>query len=564
MNISLVFKRAAGLLAFACPIIIQSLCAEPSSGAYEEYKGIQSTIEYLGSKQTRDLRQEGNDFSSIKVTRSGENHSDNPSLISRSQAYNPATEFFRIGLNFEAASAAKVGMTNTTPPDTNGAIGPEQYVYALNHEIRSFDRRTGQPDGVLNSQIGAFFGIIKAGDPHILYDHFSKAWYVTAMGQDPGPGGISLVFAVCQDCVITDCSVWDFYQISRDLLAPQYVGTRLDYPLMGYNADAVFMTIDVFDSSATVILGASIAVFQKETLFKGNPLVTIFPVVNINPSDSSDIPIFYSPAIDFDPHSKYAYFIHRSLSFNDGIYTTLPLLRVVNPGSSQPTLAAPVFVSVPPYSAIAPNYNPPHAGNPFPVGNGISVGAVTTCSALRHGQLYCTFGEYTNAAGQPSFTPDRVGVLWYQIDVTGDSTGCGRGVENSNTVPVAIQASMLYDNALTNPKSYIVSSISTNKLGDVVMTGSVTGATTYTNVFYAARKKSDPLDTLRNPVLVTNNTSLPFNFGPLSAVDGQRWGDYSSIFVDPCNDANFWISGMYAGVQNGWSIQATELIRTNK
>lgn len=564
MNISLVFKKVAGLLAFACPVIIQSLCAEPSSEFFEEYSGIQSKIEYLGSKKTRDLRQEGSDFQSIKVTVSGVSGSENSSLISRSQAYNPATEFFRTGLNFEAASFAKVGMTNVTPPDTNGAIGPEQYIYALNQEIRSFDRKTGQPDDVLNSQIGPFFGVTKAGDPHILYDHFSKAWYVTAMAQDPGPGGVDIVFAVCRDCVITDCSQWDFYRIPNGLLAPGYTAPRLDYPLMSFDTQAVYIDINVLDPTGSFFVGASIVVLQKTTLFKGDPLVTIFPLVNINPSDSSDIPIFYSPAINFDKDPKYAYFIHRVLSFGSDVYTNLHMIRIVNPGSDQPTLAAPVSIPVPPYSTFAGTLTLSHPENPFPVGNGIDPGATCTCCVVRCGQLYVTFGGFTDAAGSPSINPDRFGLLWYQLDLTGDSNGCGKGVENPTTVPAVIQASLLYDNAVTNPKSYYVGSVATNKLSDVVITGSVTGETTYTNVFYAARKKSDPLNTLRNPVQVTNNTSLSYNFGILSAVDGQRWGDYSSIFVDPCNDVNFWLSGMYAGIQNGWSIQATELIRTNK
>jgi hypothetical protein len=312
-------------------------------------------------------------------------------------------------------------------------------------------------------------------------------------------------------------------------------------------------------------LGASITVFQKESLFKGDPLVTIFPVVDINPSDSSDVPFFYSPAIDFDPHPQYAYFIHRSFSFTDQLFTTLPMVRVVNPGSAQPTLATPVAVAVAPYSAVAVSFAVPSPGNPFPFGNGLDLGGITTCCAVRNSQLYCVFDDYLNAAGQPSFTPDRVGLNWYQIDLTGDSTGSGKGVENPTTVPALVQTSLLYDSALTNPKNYFMGSISVNRLGDVAITGTEAGQTTYTNVFYAARKKKDPLNTLRNPVLVTNNTTNSYNFGLLNANGGgQRWGDYSSVFVDPCNDANFWISGMWAGLQDGWSIQATELIRTNK
>jgi hypothetical protein len=553
-------------MVFAAPMIMQSLGAYATQEPLKEHYGIQNKIEHLGSKLTRDLRQNKENLSSVEVTVSGMGQKEQPSLISRSQAYNPATEFFRIGLNFEATSVSKVGRTTSTPPDTNGAIGPEQYIYVLNQEIKSFDRKTGLPDGVINSQMTYFFGVTGISDPHILYDHFAKAWYITLMSRDAGPAGLDVLLAVCKDCVITDCSQWDLYRIPGGFLAPGYNIPRIDYPLMSFDTDAVYVDINILDPTASFFLGVSIMVFLKETLLKGDPLVTIFPLVNPNPSDSSDVPIHVLPMINFDPHPEYAYFIHRSLSFGSFIYTNLHLVRIMNPGSSQPVLLAPVAVPVPPYSTFSGNLSLPVAGNLFPLGNNqLDVGAPGTCGVVRHDQLYAAFGGFADATGGASLNPDRFGILWYQLDLTGDSTGCGRGVETPSTVPATIQAGLIYDNSLVNPKSYFVGAIAENKLGDVVITGTESGPVNYTNVFYGARKKKDPLSTLRNLVLVTDNTSTPFNFGPFSSVGaGQRWGDYSSNFVDPCNDVNFWISGMFAGVQNGWSIQATELIRTNK
>ena len=53
----------------------------------------------------------------------------------------------------------------------------------------------------------------------------------------------------------------------------------------------------------------------------------------------------------------------------------------------------------------------------------------------------------------------------------------------------------------------------TNKNGDLVVVGTVSGTNDYTNVFYAGEKLLTRLGTLRDPVLVTNNTN-PYNFGP--------------------------------------------------
>ena len=67
-----------------------------------------------------------------------------------------------IGLNFEAAT-----VSNTVQPtfvagnqNLNGWVGPKQYILMSYGAIRSFDKITGQPDGVLNIDSASFFGIM--------------------------------------------------------------------------------------------------------------------------------------------------------------------------------------------------------------------------------------------------------------------------------------------------------------------------------------------------------------------------------------------------------------------
>ena len=143
--------------------------------------------------------------------------------------------------------------------------------------------------------------------------------------------------------------------------------------------------------------------------------------------------------------------------------------------------------------------------------------------------------------------------------MTGDPTGNGCGIETETTCPALVQWGTLFDSAAENPKFYYIPAIMTNKNGDLVIEGTVSGTNDYTNVFYAGRKASDPFGTLRDPVLVTNNTSNPYNFGHSSGF-GQRWGDYSSLAPDPSNDLAIWSTGEWAAIENGWGIQATQLL----
>ena len=162
--------------------------------------------------------------------------------------------------------------------------------------------------------------------------------------------------------------------------------------------------------------------------------------------------------------------------------------------------------------------------------------------------------------GTPS--GDRVGIRWYQFDLTGDPTGNGCGIETEATCPALVQWGTLFDPAADNPKFYFVPAIMTNKNGDLVIEGTVSGATDVTNVFYAGRKATDPLGSLRDPVLITNNTSNQYNYGQQDSGFGQRWGDYTNLAPDPSNDLNIWSTGEWAAIENGWGIQATQLLPT--
>ena len=190
---------------------------------------------------------------------------------------------------------------------------------------------------------------------------------------------------------------------------------------------------------------------------------------------------------------------------------------------------------------------------------------------MRNKQLYACHPILVNAQGEGDVNGDRIGVRWYQLDVTGDATGNGQGVEIATTVPALVQYGTLYDNQDTlTPKNYYISSIMTNKLVDMVVEATVSGEDDYTDVVYAARSKDDPLGTLRDPIYLTNNDSElmnPYNFGPLAATGtgnlGQRWGDLSSLCPDPCNDLTLWSTGEWAALYNGWGIQATQLLPLN-
>ena len=53
--------------------------------------------------------------------------------------------------------AATLADTGAFPPDSMGAVGPTQFILAVNGRIRSFNKQTGVADGVLNADMDIFF-----------------------------------------------------------------------------------------------------------------------------------------------------------------------------------------------------------------------------------------------------------------------------------------------------------------------------------------------------------------------------------------------------------------------
>ncbi len=482
-----------------------------------------------------------------------------------------------IGLNFTAATPSNTVSWLEPLQNQNGWVGPKQYILMSYGAIRSFDKFTGQPDGVLNIDASNFFGVY-ANDVRINYSRYADRWFMSCEIRVPYPNG--LIIAWSDSGVITPGTVWTIHTFTSEELAPQNNpadGPALtDYNQLATDANAVYISVDTFDAITGVFLGTSTVVMPNSSFVSGNAFnYTIFPAILPGPNPTTFGP-YTPPADNFDPQPEYGYLVHASSNQITGYpsgdtYNQLYLYRIINPGSSNPTLSAEIPLAVPDYSDAV---NAPHKGNLYTVLlGGVNAGFLQTTDCLltaphvRNKQLYVCHNIQVDSTGTGTPNGDRVGVRWYQFDLTGDPTGQGRGIETATTVPWLVQVGTLYDSSASNPLFYYIPAIMTNKNGDLVIEGTVSGANAYTNVFYAGRKAMDHLGTLRDPVLITNNTSNPFNNGPLNNPAnvniGQRWGDLSSLAPDPCNDLDIWGTGQWAAIKNGWGIQVTQLKPTH-
>lgn len=551
-------------------VIGASLFAENIAPVTNEWAGKRISAQYQGFRTTDEMNQANNpdvlnnigiDLQVRPIPPQSKKITLFPLQLGSSHA--PSTNPVQlVGLNFTASTFANAPQTNIIPLNATGWVGTEQFILMSYQYMRSFNKKTGLPDGILHTDAASFFGG-SASDVRIEYDRFSRRWYTTA------EIGNSLVLAVSRDSEIKNSTKWDFFTFSNAEIIPQISPPGsgfLDYNQLAIDQKAVYISMDAFDSSGFFV-GTSALVIQKSSLLEGDPHVTVFP--GLVP-ESYLLGEFTPPADNFDEHPKFGYLIHAS---NQGYpsgnaYTQLYLYRIIKPGSNDPSLAGPFPISVPSYSESA---NAPHLGNLYGSRGFLQTGLFGGLMAphVRDKQLFACHPIQVDSSGTGTPSGDRVGVRWYQIDLTGDTSGKGRGYEQSNTAPVLVQSGTLFDSSnTTTPLFYYISSIMTNKKQNIVISATVSGANALTNIVFSGRLKRDPKGTLRTPVYLTNNTSNVYNFGPL--VDptngniGQRWGDESSLSPDPCNDLDIWSTGEWAAVQNGWGVQVSQLKNGSK
>ncbi|WP_035973166.1 alkaline phosphatase family protein [Bradyrhizobium sp. WSM3983] len=126
-------------------------------------------------------------------------------------------------------------------------------------------------------------------------------------------------------------------------------------------------------------------------------------------------------------------------------------------------------------------------------------------------------------------------VHWFKIDVS--NPNAPSLVAQGDISGAAIGASV----ATFNP------SIAVDTAGDVLINFTASGPNMYPADYYVFQGGSDPVGSFSAPILYQASTSF-FNSGDGNST--QRWGANSSATVDPNNPNSFWISNEY--VANGW------------
>ncbi|MEJ2697501.1 MAG: Ig domain-containing protein [Candidatus Sulfobium sp.] len=441
-------------------------------------------------------------------------------------------------INFTGATLAD---TLAYPPDSMGAAGPTQYIVEVNGRIRSFDKTTGIADGVLDVSTDAFFASVMTPpvssnfttDPRIRYDRLSGKWFITMIDVPGGSASLPnrIMIAVSSGGTITGGSGFTFFQFRHDL-----VGTTpnadtdmfADYPTLGIDANALYIGVNVFDSSGPFSNTTAFVVRKSSVLGAGPIVVTAFRSLI-----GADGPFAPQGVDNYDPAAAQGYFI--GVSFAN--FGKLILLRVNDPAAT-PSLSGNIPITVPTtYFPIAVPQT----------GTGTKLDALDDrlfAAHLRDGSLWTAHNIAVDSSGTGTPAGDRDGSRWYEI-------------ANLTGTPTLQQSGTVFDQAASNPRFYWIPTIMVSGQGHAALGFSTAGAAYHADAATVGRLAGDAPGTTGTPLLYTSSSTV---YNPVDFSFPHRWGDYSYTSLDPDDDMTMWTIQEFCNARNSYGVQVVKLL----
>lgn len=488
----------------------------------------------------------------------------------------------KIDLTFVAGSQGLNPQVFGTPPDTYGVKGLTQFVMAINPGYVSFDSQ-GKRDKVLNTECatlanldGNFSLFMANADTRIHYDRLSNRFVMINLVVDDvsinltgGVGYSGLSIAVSDSGILSSDTQWTVFTVfdgatvptsngcPGDVTDPVGAGVIFDFPCTGIDANAIYVAANIFDRTEAYVTN-NLFVIQKKSLYEGEGpvVITAFPEVTktLDGQFVGDQQAFRDASATLmpldnydDPNPKFGYAISQDPAF----FGKLRLFRIVDAGSTHPSIAGPFITDV---LQTYTNNSLVVQDAPFQGQLYGEMGLLLTpddrpcdSSHINKKQIYAAHNILSDRNGIASVDGDRVSVRWYQLDVTGDSTGRGRGKEKVSTIPALVQAGTLFDTATTNPLYYIYPAIMSNSQGDLSICGTVSGVNQPPSAFFVGKAGTDPKDgtlkigAVQPNVFATGSGHFTRSLGSGTFHNiGQRWGDMSYSSLDPVDKKTIW------------------------
>ncbi len=419
------------------------------------------------------------------------------------------------------------GIQDTTgiqPPDTNGQVGPKDYIQTVNAfssgaEVGIYDKTTGAlkyPVFGLNNfyPLGNACHDNGGGDPVVIYDALADRWILTEF-VNPGPPFYEC-FAVSKTSVPTNLPEdWWLYAIHlSDTLMN-------DYPKIGVWPDGYYMMAHQFAGNAWA--GTGVWVFERDKMLAGEPVT--FQYKNLGPVNSDYGGMLPGNLLGdtLPPPGSPNYYVEVDSNWAGTGSAIMHIFAFhtdwVNPGNTSFNVADQLMVA-PFNNTLCADSRQRCIDQPS---RPLSVEAIP--DRLMMHAWYRNTGDHEVIVVNHTVNANglgKAGIRWYEVR---------KDLPNPAAWSIYQQGTYAPDGS-----HRWMGSIAMDHVGNIALGYSVSSSTVWPSVRYTLRTPGDPLGTFGTEQSLVEGGS---SFG------GFRWGDYSSMTLDPLDDCTFWYTQEY-------------------
>ncbi|HEV3166097.1 MAG TPA: hypothetical protein VGZ22_18885 [Isosphaeraceae bacterium] len=409
-------------------------------------------------------------------------------------------------LDFDGLDAAQTVASGGpfVPPDTNGAVGATQFVEWVNVTFEVFDKTTGAvvmgptPGNAFWKGFGGACEARNDGDIIIQYDKQADRW-VAAQPVFAPPFMYCLAVSTTSDAT----GFYNRYAFSF----PSPNTSFPDYPKLGVWPDGYYVTANIFSPHFS---GAMACALDRANMLAGHAAKIV--CFQESPNVSSLLPA------DLDGRTPPP---AGSPNFMVGLAdaTDLNFFRFHvdfgNPANS--TFIGPTLIPVAPFAEPCSLSTRACITEPNPGEKVDSLG-----DRVMYRLAYRNFGDHEALVVNHTIEGGaEAGVRWYEI-------------RNPSSSPFVFQQGTVIDPNI----NYWMGSIAMDAVGNIALGFSASSSGLFPSVAVVGRVPTDPLGTMEAPTFLVTG-------GGVQVQSFRRWGDYSSMSVDPKDDCTFWYAQEY-------------------
>ena len=414
--------------------------------------------------------------------------------------------------NFEGVN----NVNGVLPPDTNGDVGPNHYMQWVNLSFAIYSKTGALLYGpaagnTLWSGFGGACQTTNDGDPIVQYDHLADRWMVSQFALPNYPSGpFYQCIAVSQTGDPT--GAWYRYQF-------QISATKLnDYPHFGVWPDGYYMSINQFAGNSWG--GAGAVAFERDKMLQGLPAQMVyFDLYGVDPNLGGMLPA------DLDGPAPAAGSPNIFAQMDDNAYGYSPdQLQLWNFHVDWANPSASTFTQAKVLPTAAFDANMCSGSRNCIQQQGTTRRLDAIADRLMYRLQYRNFGSYQTLVLNHTVdvnSTDRAGLRWYELR----DAGTGWNIYQQGTFsPDATRRWM--------------GSVAMDSSGNIGMGYSASSSTMYPAIRYTGRLAGDALGQM------TQGEGTIINGTGAQTHTASRWGDYSSLSVDP-DGCTFWFTSEY-------------------